>query len=52
MISPLDIVDDNGKFDDTCDLWWPEVADEQVVSITATIELLIRRGVICEENGD
>lgn len=55
-ISPLDLIDDNGNidtsFDNTCDLWWPEIACEQVVNITATIDLLIRRGVICEENGD
>ena len=57
-ISPLDLdaigcdddIDDN--FDNRYQLWWPEIARDQRTVVTTTIELLVRRGVICEENGD
>lgn len=55
-ISPLDIVDydddNDDNFDNRCQLWWPDVARDQRTIVTTTVKLLVRRGVICEENGD
>lgn len=54
-VSPLDIIIDDGFDDDYLDdrhPWWPEAAAEQDITVTSTIELLVKRRVICVESGD